>query len=207
MLGFRRQLEPADLRRILVEPREMVVERLLWRRRRSPGRRRWRGRADRRPSAPRIAPAIISIMPSATSSWTNSTRSAEQRWPALWNAERHDVARHLLGQRRAVDDHRILPAGLGDERDDRPVALGQRAVDRARGLGRAGEDDARRAADARSAFRRRPCRRRARAGRRPWGCPPACISSIAERADQRRLPGRLGDDGIARGQRRRRPGR
>src|SRR5947209_5342604 len=34
-----------------------------------------------------MAPAIILIMPSATSSWTNSTRRAEQRWPVLWKAE------------------------------------------------------------------------------------------------------------------------
>ena len=35
----------------------------------------------------RAAPAIISIMRSATSSWRNSNRSAEQRWPAERNAE------------------------------------------------------------------------------------------------------------------------
>ena len=34
-----------------------------------------------------IAPAIIPIIVSATSSWTNRTRSAEQRWPALWKDE------------------------------------------------------------------------------------------------------------------------
>ncbi len=29
-----------------------------------------------------------------------------------------DVAHHLLGERGGIDDHRILPAGLGDERND-----------------------------------------------------------------------------------------
>ncbi len=95
----------------------------------------------------------------------------------------NDVARDLLRQRRAVDDHRILAAGLGDERDDRPVALGQRAVDHARGLGRAGEDDARKQRMRGQRPADRPCRRRARAGPRPWECrPDASARSPARRS-------------------------
>ena len=113
-----------------------------------------------------------------------------------------DVAGDLLGQGRAVDDHRILAAGFGDERDDRPVALGQRAVDHARGPGRAGEDDAReqRMRGQRSADDA------ARAGRElddMLGNARLVHQLDRERADQRRLPGRLGDHRIARGERRR----
>ena len=41
----------------------------------------------------------------------------------------HDRVDHLLGQRGAVDDHRVDAAGLGDQRHDRAVLRGQRAVD------------------------------------------------------------------------------
>ena len=78
----------------------------------------------------------------AMSSCTHSTRSAEQRWPALLNADDDRVVDDLLGQRRAVDDHRVLAAGFGDQRHERR-ARGQRARDRARDVGRAGERDAR----------------------------------------------------------------
>jgi hypothetical protein len=57
-----------------------------------------------------------------------------------------DIAHHLLGQRRAVDDHRVLAAGLGDQRDRgaiRRQALGQLLLDQPRHLGRAGEHHAR----------------------------------------------------------------
>jgi hypothetical protein len=48
----------------------------------------------------------------------------------------------LFGERRGIDDHRVLPAGFGDQRHDRPGPLGQRKVDGARGFGRAGEGNA-----------------------------------------------------------------
>ena len=54
----------------------------------------------------------------------------------------HHVEHDLLGQRRAVDDHRVLPAGLGDQHRDRSVAIRQRLMDRFRGFGRARERDA-----------------------------------------------------------------
>ena len=36
-----------------------------------------------------------------------------------------DVLHHLLGQSGGIDDHRVDPAGLGDQRDDRPVVVGE----------------------------------------------------------------------------------
>ena len=164
-------------------------------------------RRDRRSSAPPWRPPASRSASSAMSSCTNSTRSAEQRWPALWKRGDQHVAHHLLGQRRGIDDHRVLPAGLGDQRHDRPVRGGERAVDGARGLGRAGEGDA---GDARIGDQRRADRRRRRpaadAARRP-GTPAWCSRRTAARGDQRRLLGRLGDHRIAGGQRRASPGR
>jgi hypothetical protein len=108
-----------------------------------------------------------------------------------------DVAGDLLGQGRTIDDHCILSAGFGDERDDRPVALSERAVDHARSLGRAGENDAReqRMRGQRSAHD--PARA---------GCELDNVLRDSrlmhqldrKRADERRLAGRLGDYGIAR---------
>ena len=65
----------------------------------------------------------------------------------------HRVVHDLFGQRRTVDEHRVLPAGLGDQRGERAVVGRQRAIDELRGLGRAGEGDAR---DARIARQHRP---------------------------------------------------
>ena len=62
------------------------------------------------------------------------------------------IGDHLLGQRGAVDDHRVLAAGLGDQHARSSVALAQRALDQPRDLGRAGEDHA---GDARVADQRR----------------------------------------------------
>ena len=62
------------------------------------------------------------------------TRAVERR--------RQRVADDLLGQRRAVDDHRVDAAGLRDQRRERPFAGGERRVDRARGLDGARERDA-----------------------------------------------------------------
>ena len=82
------------------------------------------------------------------------------------------------GSARAVDDHRVEAAGLGDQRHDRAVLRGQRAVDVPRHLRAAGEADAggarvghQRGADASRRGRaaapaRRPARRRRAAARR-----------------------------------------
>ena len=52
-------------------------------------------------------------------------------------AGNQDVLHHLLGQRRRIDDHGVLPARLGDQA--RPAAFGQAAVDALRHFGRASE--------------------------------------------------------------------
>ena len=111
-------------------------------RHRSPVRHGWPGRAGSPICSSRAAPAIISIMRSATSSCTN--KQPQRRAALAGRAERrgHDVVGDLLGQRGGIDDHRIDAAGLRDQRHDRAVLGGERAVDRARDLGRAGEDDA-----------------------------------------------------------------
>ena len=136
------------------------------------------------------------------SSCRHRTRSAEQRWPALLNAEMHGVVDDLLRQRGAVDDHRVLAAGLGDQRHDRRSRARAPARSRCRDLGRSGERDA---GDARD-------RRRARA---PTISPApgskcervggnARLEQTADRVrgDERRLLGGLRDHGVARGERR-----
>ena len=59
-------------------------------------------------------------------------QQAQRRAALAGRAERalHDGIDHLLGQRGAVDDHRVDAAGLGDQRHDRAVLRGQAAVDR-----------------------------------------------------------------------------
>ena len=79
---------------------------------------------------------------------------------------------HLLGQSGRIDDHRVDPAGLGDERDDRAVVVGdQGAGDALGGRGRAGEGDAGDADVLDQSLRPFPGRRR-RAPARPRGCRP-----------------------------------
>ena len=92
----------------------------------------------------RIAPSSISSTRSAASSCTHSTRSAEQRWPALSKAEASTSpppARPAPTSRRPSRSARrsrrsAAPAGR------RRRALRQRALQQARDLGRAGEQHA-----------------------------------------------------------------
>ena len=114
------------------------------------------------------------------------------------------VADHLLGERRGIDDHRVEPAGLGDQRN-RLAGAGEppreRARDQPRDRRRAGEDHALHAGilDQR-------------------GADLACAGNELQRlsrhagfvqqphgfgGDQRGLLGGLGDHDIARRQRRR----
>jgi hypothetical protein len=51
----------------------------------------------------------------------------------------HGIHGNLFGQRRGVGQHRVLPAGLGDENGDRALARRESAMDQLRGLGRPGE--------------------------------------------------------------------
>ena len=135
------------------------------------------------------------------SSCTNSTRAAEQRWPAEVNAERDRVLDHLFRQRGGVGDQRVLAAGFGDQHADRGVARGQRAVDRARGVGRAGEGDA---GDARVARERGADGGAVARQELQHGFGHAGFVQQLHRvvADQVGLLGRLGDHAVAGGERR-----
>ena len=175
-------------------------------RRRSPGRRRSRARRVAEPAARPSRPCSIATMRSAPSSCTQSTRSAEQRWPALSNADATTSRDDLLGERRRVDDHRVLAAGLGDQRHRPAVSLerasARRLLQQARDLGRAGEHARRARADRRPAPRRPSRRARAAAAARARGT-PACVQQAHRLGgDQRRLLGRLGEHRVAGGERR-----
>ena len=114
------------------------------------------------------------------------------------------VRHHLLGERGGIDDHRILAAGLRDQRDRRAIggeARRQLALDQPRHLGRSGEHHRRRLrrGDQRSADRAvagqqlQHVRRHAR----------LMQDRDALRGDQRGFLGRLGQYRIARDQCRR----
>ena len=129
-----------------------------------------------------------------------------QRRAALAGAvegRRHDVGGGLLGQRRAVDDHRVLAAGLGDQRyhlASGRQAPGQRGLDQARHLGGPGEQHA---VDALVAHQRR-AHGLAAAGQQLQRC--AWHTGGMQRlhrsgGDQRGLLGRLGEHHVAGGQR------
>ncbi len=124
--------------------------------------------------------------------------------PRRIESRRQHIRHHLLGQRRRVDDHRVLAAGLGNQRDGRAVgveAAGQRALQDARHLGRAGEHHAlgARIPDQRRADGLASARQQLhRAGRH------AGLAQDAHRlrGDQRGLLGGLGQHRVAGGQRR-----
>ena len=161
---------------------------------------------DRRSGSPTtssaIAPFSIGSTRSAMSSCRQSTRSAEQRWPARIEGRGQHVEHDLLGQRRGIGDQRVLPAGLGDQRGGLPSAPSRwascRLIERATSVEPVNTTPATvglptsRAAD------------RAVAGQE--------LQRLARHAglvqqrdglggDQRRLLGRLGDHRVAGGQR------
>src|SRR3989442_8938134 len=111
----------------------------------------------------------------------------------------HDVVDDLLGERRGVDDHRVVAAGFGDERHDRPRALRQREIDALRGLDRAGEGDA-----GNARIGDQGCAYLAVAGHALHGeIRNTCLSEYSYRfeADPWCLLRRLGDHRVARGKR------
>ena len=121
--------------------------------------------------------------------------------PGAVEGRGQDIGDDLLGERRGIDDHRVLPAGLGDERHDRPGTARQFEVDMARGLGRSGKGDP---GDARVGDERRADRL---AGPRQQmqnlaGDPRLEQQPHRGGGDQRRLLGGLGDDRVAGGERR-----
>ena len=131
-----------------------------------------------------------------SSSCRHSTRSAEQRWPAECErgSARDRVDHDVLGQRRAVDQHGVDAAGLGDQRHDRAVHWPPRVARWMilRHLRRAGEHHARHAAAPPPAAPTvSPSARAATAARRAE--PAACSSFDGFKChDQRRLLGGLG---------------
>ncbi len=113
--------------------------------------------------------------------------------PGAVERGREGVGDDLLGQCGAVDDHRVLAAGLGDQHRI-VVARGELPVDEPRDLGRAGEDDA---GDARIGDERgadvspRPgseLQRRGAARRRDAGCAPPRARSAASARRASRAP-------------------
>ena len=112
------------------------------------------------------------------------------------------VASHLLGQGAGIDDHGVLAAGLGDQGRDRAVAGGERPVDHLRRLGGAGYRDAgdARVARERTADGAAPARQQMQG---LVGHPGLVHQAHGTRGDEGRRLGRLGEDGVAGGQRRR----
>src|SRR3546814_8422622 len=79
------------------------------------------------------------------SDWSSDVCSSDLRrapLPRRSECRGDDVLHHLFGQRGRIDDHRVDPARLGDQRQDRALLIGeQRLRDAPRGAGRAGEGD------------------------------------------------------------------
>jgi hypothetical protein len=148
----------------------------------------------------RAAPMIMASMGCATSSCRQSRRSAEQRWPAERKAEAMTSSLTCSGKRGGIHDHGIDAAGLGDQRHDGAILGGERAVDGPSHRGRAGEGHA----------RHMPMRDEPRADgavarhELQGGLGDAGFMQEPNRliGHQRRLFGGLGDDAIARRQRR-----
>ena len=87
----------------------------------------------------RIAPMSISITRSAISSCRYSTRSAEQRWPALVKAEVMTSSTTCSGSAVASTTIAFTPPVSAIRGTIAPVAGGERAVDGRRRGGGAGE--------------------------------------------------------------------
>ncbi len=108
------------------------------------------------------------------------------------------VSDHLFGQRRGVDDHRILTAGFGDQGCQRSFALGQGAVDDARGFGGAGESHA---CNARIGGQRSTHASVSRHQHKRFSRNTRAVEQFDNaRSQQRRLLGRFGDRCVARNQ-------
>ena len=172
---------PAEADAALALPWRRSSDRALpWPRRRSPARHRSRDRAGRRASSSRAAPSIISIMRSATSSCTQSSRSAEQRWPAERKAEAMTSSVTCSGSAVASTIMALMPPVSAISGTIGPsLAASARLIARA-DLGRAGEGDAR---HARIGDERRAdlAVARQRAAARSRGTPASCRSATARR--------------------------
>ena len=148
----------------------------------------------------RAAPAIMSRMGSATSSCTQSSRNAEQRWPAERNAEVTTSSVTCSGSAVASTIIGLMPPVSAISGTIGRILRRQRAVDGAGDLGRAGEGNAgdtavgdeRRAdlAVARHEMRARSAERRPRAGAAPPRRRSAASARPASRPRHCRRPAR-----------------
>ena len=115
---------------------------------------------------------------------------------------------HLLGQGGGIDEHRILPAGFGDQRNRSAVpagAQGQLLVDLPGDFGRAGEDHT---VAARIGHQRRTDLTVALQTMQPFPRDARLMQQRhGESGNAGRLLRRLGEHGIAGGQSTRRPAR
>ncbi len=170
--------------------------------RRSADRRRWRSRAGSPTRSSLHGPLAASSAPGAAiSCCRHSTRSDEQRCPAESKAERSTSATTCSGSARGIDDHRVLSAGLGDQRHLGDAAARMRAIARAVAVEpvnttprmRASETQLRADTLARA---RQQLQHRARYAR-------AAQQLCGQRGNRGGLLGRLGEHGIARSQCRR----
>ena len=107
---------------------------------------------------------------------------------------------HLFGQSGRIDDHGVLPAGLGDEFDDLAIAQSERPIDGDAGVGAAGEHDAVNAgiADQSRADNLAIARNDVQ---HVWRNAGPMHEPYCAGGDERRLLGRLGHHGIACGER------
>jgi hypothetical protein len=146
--------------------------------------------------------ASISHTRSAMSACRNSTRSAEQRWPAELKAEATTSRTTCSGSAVESTIMAFCPPVSAISGTMGPRFAASVLVDLARHLGRAGEGDAgARAVGDQQRADPAPVARQER--QRVGGDAGLCSQRTASGGDQRRLLGRLGDHAVAGGERRR----
>ncbi len=149
-----------------------------------------------------MAPASIVNNRSAISACDIEYAQRRAALPGAVEGGGQHIGDDLLGQCRGIDDHRVDPACLGDQRHDRAGPAREHLVDPLCGLGRAGEGDA---CDPRVGDQRRADRL---AGPRQEVQDIAGDAGLVQQphhrgGGQRGLLGRLGGDRVAGGERRR----
>ena len=149
-----------------------------------------------------MAPCSSSSTRGAISSCTHRMRSAEQRWPALLNAEAMTSATTCSGSALESTIIAFSPPVSAMKGTMRAVARGERAVDGARRRGRAGEGDAATRGSATSARADGLAAARHERERIGGQCRPRAAAAPRANGDERRLLRGLGDHGIAGGERR-----
>ena len=142
----------------------------------------------------------VSRQAGAISSCRHKSRKAEHRWPADRNADAKTSSTTCSINAVEFDNHRIDPAGFGDERRNRASSLGKRPIDLLRNFDGASKNDAGRQRisnerGANGAIARRELQHILR---------NVGFAQELDRhgGDERRLLGGLGDDAVSRHQRR-----